>query len=107
MQCAVCKSNFASETGLNAHVNDTHRSMGFVDIGNQFTAMKLPIPESVSKHLQAAIKCNTCGLSFAHTQSLNRHMKSIHELKPSIICDNCAHTFTRLADLHRHVETVH
>src|SRR5277367_5258902 len=100
--CAICKSTFSSVTSLDAHVNDTHRTRSFIDVGNAFTSMNLPIPNSVARHLSATIKCNICGMSFKRTGNLKRHIKAAHEAL-EFECPNCNRKFNRNDNLMRHI----
>src|SRR5277367_5289983 len=101
--CAICKSNFSSVTSLDVHVNDTHRAMSFIDIGNAFTSMNQPIPNSVAQHLSATIKCNICGMSFRRTNNLKRHIKAEHEAL-EFECPNCNRKFNRNENFQRHMQ---
>jgi len=101
-RCAVCKANFATHTGLDAHVNDAHRAMEFIEIANLFKENNLPVPESVARHVNAAINCGICGLSFDRSDNRQRHEKTVHG---SLMheCINCSKKFNRKDILQRHL----
>ena len=52
-------------------------------------------------------KCTTCDKMFTSQSSLNRHIKSIHEVVKKFTCDKCNRDFGQNADFIRHMKSVH
>lgn len=55
----------------------------------------------------AGIHCDICHKAFASRKSLNAHMPSHDENRPSFACDACGKTFTRPSDMERHKVSNH
>ena len=85
-QCGDCEKTFTSQSAMNYH-----RAAFHVD--------------SVAK-----LTCNFCGSQFLKKYELNRHIKSIHEIKEEdsgLECDECNIKFTRKDTKYRHEKEQH
>ncbi|KAG9064465.1 hypothetical protein KI688_003655 [Linnemannia hyalina] len=67
----------------------------------------LPRDLNPSPPPSAGINCDLCHKAFASRKSLNAHMPSHDENRPSFACDACDKTFTRPSDMDRHKVSSH
>ena len=60
-----------------------------------------------SVHEREIFECSICHEKFSRRNSMNRHMKSVHERKKSFECNLCDSKFAQKVTLNRHMKAVH
>ena len=93
----------SSDENVKVKSKDCHLKAKIID-GKKQTLPDKKIAEKKTKN----IKCSICNATYAHSPSLNRHIKMVHEeKKKEFKCSICNATFGRKDFLTSHIAAVH
>eukprot|EP00188_Purpureofilum_apyrenoidigerum_P001513 Plantae.Rhodophyta-Purpureofilum_apyrenoidigerum.ctg18404.p1 GENE.Plantae.Rhodophyta-Purpureofilum_apyrenoidigerum.ctg18404~~Plantae.Rhodophyta-Purpureofilum_apyrenoidigerum.ctg18404.p1 ORF type:complete len:421 (-),score=63.77 Plantae.Rhodophyta-Purpureofilum_apyrenoidigerum.ctg18404:99-1310(-) len=115
MHCEICDWAFTSKRQLQAHKARTHvkhRQESGTQKGREFdkgTMQGLAVlsvkPKPRKTYRGGA--CELCGIEFARTFTLKRHMQSLHRGEKKSKCRQCDEVFTQRTQLLTHMQRKH
>ena len=112
--CDICGKAFSTRSGIRIHTKDKHTlSFRFICsvCGAGFNRL-WDYTAHVSKHNKVKLeKCDDCGKSFRHKQTLHEHRKKYHPHDRSEVvnceCVICGRGFSSQDALREHVKSAH
>ena len=97
--CDFCDKNYTTTRKLMEHKRKVHRD----EIKQETNDSK----SSKSRNSYECYSCEFCGTICAHKQTLQKHIKNIHENQPTIVCDLCGKMFRSKTSLKDHILCIH
>ena len=125
--CKLCEKCFETNLELTTHLKTFHKKKTYVcekcgkafpswaGKSNHKTFMRCQPEESVgtTEEKLKSHKCDMCSKTFTRKSSLDRHVKTIHEIGPTgqneknFECGTCGKEFESETELENHIENVH
>ena len=124
--CKFCEKCFETNLELTTHLKTFHKKKTYecekcgksfpsrAGKSNHKTLMRCQPEELIgTTENPKSHKCDTCSKSFTRKSSLDRHIKTIHEIGPNgqseknFQCETCEKQFETEAELESHVRDAH
>ena len=109
-RCEICEKHFS-----NNHYKDKHISLVHGEVKNfecnvfsqKFGGSRQLTLHTKNHHQGDCYSCKRCGNLFATYESLNIHIKKIHERPMNYKCESCGKSYAQSGYLKIHIKTVH
>lgn len=112
ISCHYCFKIFSSVQYKNIHVKNVHEEENYKKHNCEKCNLVFTNNTNLLYHTQTqhgpkqSLQCKHCEKKFFLKQSLDVHVKSVHNMK-RVLCDICNESFTRQSNLNSHFKYVH
>ena len=121
-KCSICTADFKRKEQMETHVSTVHEGKKLykcTDCKKEFTLKRNLYRHSITtKHSypfslkikgtgEAKFDCEICGKKFMKKESIQHHIKAIHEGKKPFKCSICGIAFGYEKTLSRHIQNIH
>ena len=109
-KCEVCNISFAYKQGMKTHIETIHEGIKFFNC--KFCKLKTKLKADLQTHMLSIHdgkkpECHICNITFWKEDHLNRHMKNVHNEKPSYSCHICGYKTIDKDYMRKHIAMVH
>ena len=109
-KCEVCNISFAYKQGMKTHIEAVHEGIKFFNC--KFCKLKTKSKADLETHMLSIHdgkkpECHICNITFWKEDHLNRHMKNVHNEKPSYSCHICGYKTIDKDYMRKHIAMVH
>ena len=102
--CKICAQKFMQRAALLSHVSICEL---FIDHIRNSPEEELLSEENEENEIESENKCHVCGLKLKTKNTLQNHIKKVHDGKKKHKCNICNTVLSTNQYLKRHIERVH